>query len=337
MQLLTLPIKNIKAETPDSKSYHFYLPNNIQYQAGQFITLIVELNGKEQRRSYSLCSAPGIDDEFCITIKRVQNGAISRYLFDRLKVGDTLLALPPAGRFTIQQQVHTYFFIAAGSGIIPVFSLVKQLLHKQAASKVVLVYQNHNERQAIFRNQLLQLRQTFPQNFELIELFSQPIDHTLHQRLNNYLLERIVLEQVHTSSVLFYICGPRAFMLMSQFTLRVMGYKEEQIKKENFVIDHLPATPFITNTSPHKVIIHYGGDSFRLTVAYPQNILEAALQNNIQLPYSCRAGRCSTCMATCIKGKVKMSYNEVLTESDLQKGLILTCVGYAETDVELVF
>jgi ring-1,2-phenylacetyl-CoA epoxidase subunit PaaE len=339
MHLLSFRITNLVNETPESRSFYLALPGGeeISYEAGQFITLIIELNGKEVRRSYSLCSTPGVDEQLFITVKRVQNGAISRYLYDHLKVGDSLTALPPAGRFTIQQRAELYFFIAAGSGITPVISLLKEVLFKRPGSKAILLYQNTNEAQSIFRSQLLMLKQRYAQRFELIELFSRPVDHkTMPHRLNNYLLERIVLEQVHTLSVLFYVCGPRSFMLISQFTLRVMGYAEEAIKKENFLIDKVPPPPLISDPSPHQVIIQYGGEVHTLSVAYPHNILEVALKNNIQLPYSCRGGTCSTCMATCTKGKVKMSVNEVLTEADLEQGLVLTCVGYPETDVELV-
>ena len=141
-----------------------------------------------------------------------------------------------------------------------------------------------------------------------------------------------------------YICGPKQFMRMAQFTLRVMGYEDARISKENFVVDFVPPPPFMTDTSPKEVTIHIHGKTHILQVAYPHNILEAALSNNIQLPYSCRGGRCSTCTAKCVKGRVKMSINDVLTDRDnkkvvmdLAEGLVLTCVGYAETDVELEF
>lgn len=338
MELLSLRITSIQNETPDCRTYHFSLPGGepFVYDAGQFLTFIIEHYGNEVRRSYSLCSTPGVDDDLFITIKRIQNGAVSRYLYNHLQVGNHLKALPPAGRFTLQHQAELYLFVAAGSGITPIFSLIKHLLFKQPESKVVLVYQNTSEQQSIFRNQLLALKNQFTATFQLVELFSQPLGSSNPQRLNNYLLERLVLEYVHTASVLYYTCGPQPFMLMTQFTLRLMGYRKEQIVKENFSIDPPPPAPFISDTSPHQVTINYNGATYRLKVAYPHNILEVALQNGISLPYSCRGGRCSTCLATCTKGTVKMSVNEVLTEKDVAKGLVLTCVGYPENDVELM-
>jgi ring-1,2-phenylacetyl-CoA epoxidase subunit PaaE len=338
MSVITLLITEIIDQASESRSYYFEVPGGEEfiYEAGQFITLIVEVNGKEQRRSYSLSSTPGVDVTPCFTVKKVENGAISRYLYQHIKKGDALKALLPSGRFTIQQYASFYFFIAAGSGITPVYSLIKSLLFKQANCKVALLYQNTNEEQSIFRKELLALQQMFAETFTLVEYFSQPITLGVTPgRLNNFLLEQVITQQVYTQAVLFYVCGPKAFMLMCQFTLKVMGYKDEQIKKENFTIDTVPPAPFLTDTTAKQVVIFYAGKEHRLQVAYPDNLLQAALKENILLPYSCRGGRCSACMATLVKGKVQMSINEVLTDTDLENGLVLTCVGYALTDVVL--
>lgn len=126
-------------------------------------------------------------------------------------------------------------------------------------------------------------------------------------------------------------------MRMAQFTLKWMGFEDEQIKKENFTVEFVPPPPLLVDISAKKILIHYQKETFKINATYPVSILQAALDHDIQLPYSCRSGRCSSCVAKCIKGKVKMSNNEVLTEKDLENGLVLTCVGYAETDVELEF
>ncbi len=338
--MIDLLITHIIDETPESRTFCFKATKEaLSYKAGQFITIILHFKNSEQRRSYSLSSAPGVDGQPCITVKRIQNGAISRYLFSHLKTGDVIQALPPAGRFTIQQQSELYFFVAAGSGITPVFSQVKHLLYKQPSCKVVLLYQNRNEKQSIFRKKLLEFTQSFPGRFQLVELFSQPEHHSNQpQRLNNYLLEKIVLKYVHTASVQFFICGPKAFMLVIKFTLRLMGYTEEQIFKENFVIDQVPPPPAqLAHSATRQVIIRLHNETYKIPVTYPQNILQAALYNNVQLPFSCRGGQCSTCVARCLSGSVVMSINEVLTSQDINRGLVLTCVSYPQTDVLLTF
>jgi ring-1,2-phenylacetyl-CoA epoxidase subunit PaaE len=339
MKNLILSVDQIIQETDLSRT--FYLSSTkgeITYKAGQFLTFILNLYGKDIRRSYSFGSTPNVDKQPFITIKRIENGAVSRYFFDHIKEGDQITSLPPSGRFTIEEETQsTYFFIAAGSGITPIFSLLKQLLYNQG-NKVILVYQNTDERSSIYKKELTFLQEEFQHRFTLIDVFSKPINPLhLPQRLNNSLLEKIIKEHANQEGILFYLCGPLEFMRMAHFTLRVMGYKEEQVRKENFVIDFIPKAPFMEDTSPKKVVIHYNGKAFDLEVAYPHNILEVALKNGIQLPYSCRGGRCSTCTATCTSGSVKMSINDVLADKDLEKGLILTCVSYPETDVELHF
>ena len=228
MEHLQLRIKNIKRETTESKTFivEEINGNTITYKAGQFITLLVRLHGKEVRRSYSISSTPHVDPELFFTIKRVENGELSRFLFDDTKIGDVLTALPPTGRFVIDDPgTELSVFIAAGSGITPVFSLVKHLLYDFSHPKVVLIYQNRNEAEAIFRNQFLQLQQQFESMFILKEIFSQPIENDkMFQRLNNNLLEAILKSTVKAEPAQFYLCGPATFMRMAEFTLKVMHY-----------------------------------------------------------------------------------------------------------------
>ena len=340
MEHLQLRIKQIRQETKDSKTFFVEEVNNreIVYKAGQFLTIIITLHNKEIRRSYSISSSPEVDEDLFFTLKRIENGELSRYLFDELQVNDVLVSLPPSGRFTIDNpDTNVAVFIAAGSGITPVFSLIKRLLYQFEKTKVLLISQNHNENESIFRKELTLLEKKFSSRFAMHEIFSHPIDHRLHpQRLNNNLLERILLKSLTDSSIKFYLCGPESFMRMARFTLKVMKYSEHMIRQENFFAT-APPPPFMHDHTPHRVTIHFHHKTYHLDVAYPHNILETALKNHIQLPYSCRGGRCSTCTAKCTKGKVKMTINDVLTPADLRSGLILTCVSYPETDVEITF
>ena len=343
---MQLRITKIFSETSDTKTF-FLEPVDtnmfIHYKAGQFLTLLLQHAGRSVRRSYSLGSAPVIDQQLFITVKRKTNGEISRHLLDHFKEGDILNSLLPSGRFTIDEPVAaTYCFIAGGSGITPVFALMKELLHYHPATKIILLNQCRNEEQIIYKQALHELHKQFKERFQLIQLFSQPLSHKESlQRLNNILLETIIKQTVNihpaTTNIQFYLCGPQAMMRMAEFTLKLIGFTNEQIRKEQFVIEAPPPAPLLTDTSPKEVIIHFQKHTYKLSVAYPQNILNAALQKNIQLPYSCKAGRCSTCAAFCIQGKIVMSMNEVLTEKDIAKGMVLTCVGYAETNVELDF
>lgn len=313
----------------------------VVYEAGQFLTFLIDYHGQEVRRSFSLASTPGIDDRVFITVKKKENGAISRYVLEHWTTGTVVNSLPPTGRFTLstdpanQRQV---FFIAAGSGISPVFALLKKLLHDEPHSEAVLLYQNHDENNIIYHGALQQLKEQYPARFTRVDLLSHPIlDHLPHQRLNNGLLEILVNRYAvpDTHNISFYTCGPASFMRMVQFTLRVMGIGAEQIRKENFTVDTVPPPAFSLDTKPRTVQVKLGNHVYSFEVSFPDTILYAALKQHIKLPYSCKGGRCSACTARCKSGTVKMNMNEVLTEEDLAEGLVLTCVGYAVTDLEL--
>lgn len=342
MDFVQLRITGKKAIATDTVLIYLEEINQqpVHYEAGQFLTFIFNLRDRELRRSYSIVTAPGIDDDIAVVIKRQENGEISRYLIDHAQPGNVMTALQPAGRFTISTNAlnqRTCFFIAAGSGISPIFSLLKKLLHDELFSRAILIYQNRDEASIIFKSELEVLQKTYVQRFLWISLLSNPAGlHAYPQRLNNYLMEQLV--RAHYNFVgnnEFYICGLANFMRMAQFVLKLMGVTDDNIRKENFVINAVPPPPPVSDESTKNVILKWKEQVYHFTVSYPMNILQAALNNHIHLPYSCRGGRCSTCTVTCKRGKVKMSINEVLTDKDLRQGLVLTCVGFAETDLEL--
>lgn len=312
----------------------------VLYEAGQYLTFLLRLYKKEFRRSYSLVTSPGIDHDLAIVVKRQTNGEISRYIYDHLKTGEVLTSLFPTGRFTFSSsafQPQTLFFVAAGSGISPVFSLLKDALYHHPLLHVILLYQSRDEASTIFHAELLSLRQNFDQQFTYIQLLSDPAGkQAVPQRLNNMLLEQLILAQKFTkSSSIFYVCGPESFMRMATFVLKYMGFGDDQLRKENFVIHSIPPAPVLPDATSKNIRLRWRKQEFHFSVSYPQNILQAALNNHIQLPYSCRGGKCSACTVKCISGKIIMSINEVLTTKDLEDGYRLTCVGYAETDLDL--
>lgn len=344
MDILKWKVAQVIPETRDTISYVLEPEDGkpVPYEAGQFLTLLFEHHGQELRRSYSMSSTPGIDERLSITVKRKENGAISRYIQLWWHEGTTVNTIRPTGMFRIDTDKNaqrTFMFVAAGSGIVPVFSLLKKVLHFEPKSRVILIYQNYDEDRVIFQKALHDLQNRFGEKFTWINLLSNPRGHSVNpQRLNNTLLENLVLESNvmnDKSNTFFYTCGPLLFMKMVEFTVRVMGFEGGQVRKENFTIESIPAPRFTIEPVPRKVTVHYGKDKYEFTTTYPSNILQSALDRHIMLPYSCRAGRCSSCVARCVSGSVKMSANDVLTEKDLSEGLVLTCVGYAETDLVL--
>ncbi|WP_207513021.1 flavin reductase family protein [Longitalea luteola] len=344
MELLQWKVIQVIPETPDAITYVLEETNGnpVSWDAGQSLTFLFTRHGHEIRRSYSICTAPGIDKHIAITVKKKENGEISRHILGTWQKGTLVRSLPPAGRFVIDTdpaQKRHIWFIAAGSGIAPILALLKKALYNEPGSHITLLYQNRDERYIIYHKVLQQLAAQYAHRFTRIDLLSNPLDaDTRPARLNNWLLEKIVGTTTaagHALNTLFYTCGPEPFMRMVQFTLRVMGFQEEQLRQEHFVIEPVRKPAFTMPSTPFTVIVQYAKQTHRFTSAWPDTILQAAQKQGISLPYSCNAGRCATCAARCRKGSVTMSINEVLTDKDLQQGLVLTCTGYAAADLEL--
>lgn len=344
MDQLLWEITRIEKETEQAST--FFLRNTdgqrVPYKAGQFLTFIFPHSKTELRRSYSFSSTPDIDQEFSVTVKRITNGEISRLFLDKMKAGDRLKSIAPSGRFTLdtdRKKMRQIFFIAAGSGITPIFSLLKKVLVHEPGSLIVLIDQNHSEADIIFLGKLKQLELEFPAHLKWINLLSNPFskENPSHRLTNDLLETLILLNRKKELDPVFFLCGPGAFMRMAEFTLKLMGFTDGVIRKEHFTIDFIPPPPLIVDVTPREVHINLFGKERSFVARHPKTILQSALDQKVNIPYSCRGGRCSTCMAKCVRGKVKMSINEVLTANDLEEGWILTCVGYAETDLELVF
>lgn len=330
--MLQLKVAAIKWETADTAT--FFLPEasgrNIDYQAGQFITLVFTHRDEEIRRSYSLSSSPD-EAQLAITVKRIANGEISRFMLTKVKPGDILQAVEPAGRFTASDfaAAKDIVFFAAGSGVVPVFSQLKYILSRDGESKLTLFYSSQNRTSILFADSLDQLQKQHPERLKIIHLLSNE-----GMRLNNVNTEQLVKRfvQFDLSKADFYLCGPFAYMRMVRLTLLFMGIDNARIRKENFVLETVPVSEGYISYPPRYVRIKFNNEVHDLMVGENQTILQAALQNNLQLPYSCRVGICSACTATCVSGRIEMAVNDVLTDLDLSHGLVLTCTGHPVSD-----
>ena len=335
--MLQLRIEAIKWETADTATFYLKVTEGkpVSYQAGQFITLVFKHRDQEIRRSYSLSSAPG-EEMLAITIKRIPNGEISRYMLSKLKVGDILTAVEPAGRFTFKglQSKADLFLFAAGTGITPIFSLIKDRLSKVSTSKLTLFYSSSNQ-EVLFRARVDELAAKYPEHFSIVYLISSE-----GQRLNNLQIEQLIKQYLNfkLEDAEFFLCGPFSYTRMVMLTLLYMGIDANKIRSEKFIIDTIKVPNTLVNYPPGFVKINFKGERFDIATGENQTILQAALQNGIQLPYSCRVGSCSTCAAVCKSGKVVMSANEVLTDDDINQGFILTCTGHVIGEgVEIAF
>jgi ferredoxin-NADP reductase len=330
-----LTISQIAEEVKGFKTFTFVqdaAASAITYEPGQYLTLVRWQQNREIRRSYSITSTPALGEPLTIGVKRIENGIMSRYLVDRAQPGDQVLTIGAGGFFTLPPDINNYkqiFFLVAGSGITPAFSLIKTVLQLYPAISVVLIYSNRTPDSTAFRDAITRLASAFPQQFQVEFLYSNAPDlgrAHLYKELLESLLEKY--RRAAPEQMLFYVCGPINYMRMCTYALRESAVPAANIRKENFSTDK-PVTPALPpDTALHTVTLHYHKQVYQLAVQYPTTILQAAKREGIFLPYSCEAGKCGNCVAHCQAGHVWHSYNEVLTDKEIAQGLILTCVGY---------
>lgn len=341
---IPLKIHQIRRDTVNTKSFVLKQQHGqpIRYKAGQFLTLVFKKRNVEERRSYSISSTPELQEPLTITVKRIDNGEYSRYLFDIVREGDILLTIGASGYFTLPENITQdtqLFFFAAGSGITPILPLIKTALHLRLPWPITLLYSNRSEEETIFMDEVKYLMEKFPTKLHVEFLFSAS-QNLLKARLTKILIIHYIKERIaKKEDALFYICGPFLYMQMSTITLLTEGIPPGNIRKENFSTEKPVIKELPPDVQPHTVHVDFEGKKYNLDVQYPLTILEAAKRKGILLPYSCEAGKCGTCSATCLRGKVWHSYNEVLLDREIERGRILTCTGYpyGEEDVVITF
>ncbi|RYF85612.1 MAG: iron-sulfur cluster-binding domain-containing protein, partial [Chitinophagaceae bacterium] len=283
----------------------------------------------EKRRSYSLTCSPELGERLCITVKKIDNGEFSRWLVYHAREGDVLLTTGISGYFILRAEAEsfTYFFLAAGSGITPCYSLIHLLL-ETTSTRIVLLYSNKSVAQTLFYEQLQQWANEFRDRFSIHYFFSDSTKIE-NKRLTSFLLTDLLNDHAALKiNPYIYLCGPYEYRLMATITLRAFGIEKERIRKEEFDPLHKLVTNRPPDTRSHNVTIRIGGNEYALNVQYPRSIVAVAKENKITVPYSCESGQCGSCAATCVSGKIWMANNEVLTDDEIARGRVLTCVGF---------
>lgn len=345
---LGLVVKDVVKETHDTVSIVFEQPADkpLQYKSGQFLTLIANVNGKEVRRSYSLCSSPFVDKDLAVTVKRVEAGLLSNWLADNLKVGQTLRVMEPMGQFTTEysreRKRHLVMF-AGGSGITPIMSIIKSILSQEPESIVSLIYCNRDIDSIIFKDVLEDMQTRDEGRLHVIHVLDNaPMNWQGYSGLLNHEMLTRLFERVPDwgiENTTYLMCGPEGMMKNVESLLAMRHIPKEKIFKESFVqgiIDkEQKKEEIVTGAAENKtreVTIRYDGQEYKVMVPPDKGILESALDQGIDLPYSCQSGLCTACRGKALSGKVKLDEEEGLSQSERDEGYVLTCVGHPLTD-----
>lgn len=339
-QFHKLAISEVHKETDACITINFQIPSDLKeaykFKAGQYITLKADLNGTEVRRDYSICSSPN-SSVLKVAVKSVVDGSFSSFANSQLKVGDFLEVSSPNGRFIFEpnpSMSRTIAAFAAGSGITPVMSIAKTVLEDEPKSNFVLVYGNKSPKDTIFLDELLQLQSHYKERLRVHFVYSQAQEeNSLFGRIEkstiNFLLKNDYKDTIFDR---FYICGPEPMIHIVKDVLLEYGIKDSQILYELFTVT-TPAAAIDTQLidGKTKVTIMLDDEETTFVMDQKKSVLEAALAENLDAPYSCQGGICSSCLARLTEGEVKMRQNNILTDSELAEGLILTCQSHPTT------
>ena len=329
-----LQVKEIQRLTDDAVAISFSIPKELKrpfsFKAGQYLTLSHNIDGEQVRRSYSLCSAP-YEEVLRVGIKAIPNGLFSNYANSQIKVGDKLEVGAPEGRFVYEPNGNNnLLLLAAGSGITPILSIAKTAL-KETEGKVVLVYGNRSEDDKMFAGELQALQTAYRQRFEIVNIYSRTkttdalfgrIDLSHINYVRNTLFSQLDFDD-------FYVCGPSGMIEASVQALCDSGVHDKNIHVEYFTGDGKIDSRKV-GLVQYEVILDDETHTFSADAS--RTILEAAIEAGVDPPYSCQGGVCGSCIGRVKEGNFSMSSNQILSDSEVNEGLVLTCQASCETE-----
>jgi 3-ketosteroid 9alpha-monooxygenase subunit B len=342
--VLELELADVVDETADARSLVFAFPaehdipaERLRYSPGQFLTLRVpsERTGSVAR-CYSLSSSPHVDDRLTVTVKRIDGGYASHWLFDNARVGMRIHVLAPSGTFVPETLDTDFLLLAAGSGITPMMSILKSAL-TGGSGKVTLLYANRDQNSVIFAAALRDLSDKYADRLTVLHWLE-----SVQGLPSTKALAELAAPYPQRDS---FICGPGPFMAAAEQALMTSGTPPERIHIE--VFKSLESDPFAAVTidenddsdeEPVAAVVTLDADTHRIRWPRSAKLLDVLLAQGLDVPFSCREGHCGACAVVMKSGEVSMEVNDVLEQSDLQEGLILGCQALPRSDsVEVTY
>ena len=347
-----LAIKRVNPEAAGSVAITFDIPSDslekFHFEPGQFLTLRANVNGQDVRRNYSI-SSPRSQflkrGELEIGIRPVEGGVFSNWAATQLKAGDKVNVMPPEGRFTIKKPraIHRVGF-AAGSGITPILSIAATTLEEQTESKFTLIYGNRRMSSVMFNEALQDLKDRFPGRFTMIHILSQQAQEVdlLQGRIDANKIKAIIDALLPAKSMdEVFICGPEAMIEVTEKALIDSGVPDNRVHSERFTTSTSQAHKVQADIDASKeksasaksvhMTIVLDGKEHEVALSPDEHVLDAALNAGLDLPFSCKAGVCSTCRCKVTHGEVTMDKNFTLEADEVGQGFALSCQARAAT------
>jgi ring-1,2-phenylacetyl-CoA epoxidase subunit PaaE len=342
----TLPVRSVRRETADAVSIVLDVPASLRetflFEPGQYLTVKTVLGGEDVRRSYSVCS--GLDDgELRIAVRRHDGGLFSTFANTKLKAGDRLDVMVPRGGFTLPPATgaaRSVFAVAAGSGITPILSLLKTVLAREPQSQAVLIYGNRNADGIIFKREIEDLKDRHIGRLSVFHVLSREDQDlaVLNGRIDADKLGAALRSIPGGKPDVAFLCGPLPLLKLARETLEAAGLAREQIRTEIFTAQTgprpagaatpppaLPPAPASEADVVATARLTLNGRVRSITIRVNETVLEAALRQGLDAPFSCRGGMCCTCRAKLVEGQVVMAANYSLEPWEEKAGFVLTC------------
>jgi ring-1,2-phenylacetyl-CoA epoxidase subunit PaaE len=344
----TLQVKDIQRETADCVSVVMDIPaalaSEFQYKQGQYLTFKVMVNGEELRRSYSLCSSPVIDNELRVAVKKVAGGRVSTWMNEVLKKGDALEVMTPMGNFYSDMNAANakhYQLFAGGSGITPMFSIIKTALKSEPNSNITLYYANRDEASTIFKSQLDALQSSNSNRLSIHYIYDNaPAGHAaLYCGMMDQAKVKGLLENHGdlTGNCEYFICGPGPMMENVKNVLNDLKVDTKKIHIEYFTaVEEAVKKAEAASTGGKimsKVTIIMDGQELNVDLSSDgPTILDVAIENDLDAPFACKGAVCCTCRAKVMEGQMSMDANYALSEEEIEQGYVLTCQAHPATE-----